>query len=65
MNKLILAKTISWHLVHITMVGTIGYFVTGSLKLAAVLASVEMFAETFVYFAHESVWHKIRSKKNV
>lgn len=63
MTKLILAKTVSWHIVHIAMVMSIAFFVTGSIKIAAILASVEMFAETFVYFAHESVWHKIKNRK--
>ena len=57
-RKRSLYKTISWHLTHILMVSSIALIVTGSVKIAAILASMEMFFETFVFYAHERFWSK-------
>lgn len=51
-------KTISWHLLHIFMVGLIAYVVTQRLDLAALLASLEFIWESVMYFVHERVWAK-------
>lgn len=59
-NKFVLAKTISWHILHITMAAIIALIVTGSFKLAAILASLELIWESFMYFMHEHLWEKIR-----
>ena len=61
-KKRSLYKTISWHLVHIVMVSIIAITVTGSIKIAAILASTEMFLETFLFFAHERVWANLSKK---
>lgn len=57
-----LYKTISWHILHIITVATIAFIVTGSVKIAGILASLEMIWESFAYFAHERVWAKIGNK---
>jgi uncharacterized membrane protein len=44
------------------MVSTIAFVVTGSIKLAAVLVSAEMFFESFLYFTHERVWARVKVK---
>jgi uncharacterized membrane protein len=44
------------------MVATIAYVVTGSVKIAAILASLEMLWETFAYYIHERVWIKFGHK---
>ena len=56
-------KTLSWHILHIMAVATIGYIVTGSLKIASILASAEFIWESFMYYAHERVWSKIGKSK--
>ena len=55
-------KTISWHTLHVLMVGLIAYIVTGRLDLAALLASLEFIWESVAYFAHERLWAKFGHK---
>lgn len=55
-------KALSWHLLHMLSVATIGFIVTGSLKLAAILASSEFVWESFMFFAHERAWAKFGKK---
>ena len=55
-------KAVSWHSMHILMVSSIGFVVTGSVKLAAILVSAEMFFESFLYFTHERVWARVKVK---
>lgn len=64
-NKRSIAKSISWHILHITMVAVIAYIVTGSIQIAAILASAELLWESVAYYAHERVWARIKwlSKK--
>lgn len=59
-NKRSIAKSVSWHLLHITMVAVIAYIVTGSVQIAAILASVELIWESVAYYAHERVWARIK-----
>ena len=61
-NKRSIYKTISWHLLHITMVSLIAFVVTGSVKIAAILASAELIWESFAYFLHERAWAKFGHK---
>lgn len=61
-NKRSLYKTISWHILHIVMVASVAYIVTGSIKLAAILASLEMLWESFAYYLHERAWAKFGKK---
>jgi uncharacterized membrane protein len=61
-NKRSLYKTISWHTVHIVAVATISYLVTGSIKIAAILASAELVWESFAYYLHERVWARLGKK---
>ncbi len=49
-------------MLHILMVACIGFAVTGSIKLAAIIASLEMLFETFLFFAHERVWARFGKK---
>jgi uncharacterized membrane protein len=59
-NKRSIAKSVSWHLLHITMVAIIAYVVTGSIQIAAILASAELIWESVAYYAHERVWARIK-----
>jgi uncharacterized membrane protein len=58
-TKKSILKTISWHILHIFMVGLIAYLVTKRLDLAALLASLEFFWESAMYFVHERLWAKL------
>jgi uncharacterized membrane protein len=55
-------KSLSWHSVHIVMVSSISFVVTGSIKLAAILVSAEIFFESFLYFTHERIWARVKVK---
>ena len=55
-------KALSWHSVHIVMVSSIGFVVTGSIKVAAILVSAEMLFESFLYFTHERIWARVKVK---
>ena len=57
-------KTISWHLLHMFMVALTALIVTGSMKIAAILASAELIWESFAYFLHERAWAKFGKKVN-
>ncbi|MEY4331426.1 MAG: putative rane protein [Bacteroidota bacterium] len=55
-------KTLSWHTMHVIMVGLIAYIVTKRLDLAALLASLEFVWESIMYFVHERLWAKFGKK---
>lgn len=61
-NKRSLYKTLSWHALHLFAVATISFIVTGSVRIAAILASAELVWESFMYFAHERIWAKFGHK---
>jgi uncharacterized membrane protein len=61
-TKKSMLKTITWHLLHIFMVGLIAYLVTKRLDLAALLASLEFIWESAMYFIHERLWAKFGRK---
>lgn len=61
-NKKSIYKTLSWHILHVTMVTIVAYLVTGSIHIAAFLASAELIWESFAYFLHERVWAKLGNK---
>lgn len=61
-NKRSIYKTISWHILHVVMVASIAFVVTGSIKIAAILASAEMLWESFAYYAHERAWARFGKK---
>ena len=61
-RKRSLYKSISWHILHVIMVASVAYIVTGSVKIAAILASAEMIWESVVYYMHERAWSKVKVK---
>ena len=61
-KKRSLYKSVTWHLLHVTMVSTVALVVTGSVKIAAILASLEMLWETVAFYAHERAWAKFGKK---
>jgi uncharacterized membrane protein len=44
------------------MVALVAFVVTGSVKIAAILASAEFLWESTVYFLHERAWAKFGYK---
>lgn len=61
-TKRSLYKTLSWHTLHLFMVASVAFIVTGSVKIAAILASAEFLWESTVYFIHERLWAKFGHK---
>lgn len=61
-RKRSLYKSISWHILHVIMVASVAYIVTGSVKIAAILASAEMIWESVAYYMHERAWSKVKVK---
>ena len=62
MKKLAMKKTISWYIIHLIMVSFIAFFVTHKVSIAATIASAELVTETFIFYAHEKIWQRIKLK---
>ncbi|MDD5156809.1 DUF2061 domain-containing protein [Sulfurimonas sp.] len=54
-----IVKTVSWRAVGTLDTMVISYLVTGSLKMAASIGSIELFTKMILYYYHERVWNKI------
>lgn len=61
-KKKSLLKTITWQLVHMTMVAGTILLLTGEWEIAGIAAIAELFWESILYFAHERVWAKLGNK---
>ena len=57
-------KTISWRTVGTLDTVIISYFITGDLKMAASIGSIELFTKMILYYYHERLWNKISFGKN-
>ena len=54
-----IVKTISWRTVGTLDTVIISYFITGDLKMAASIGSIELFTKMILYYYHERLWNKI------
>jgi len=61
-QKHILVKTFTWYLFHFVMVATLGRLITDEWSTGVKIASAEMIFETALFYFHENMWVKIRSK---
>tara|TARA_B110000914_G_C15462906_1_gene446794 strand:- start:727 stop:930 length:204 start_codon:yes stop_codon:yes gene_type:complete len=52
-------KTISWRIIATLDTVIISYLITGSLKMAASIGSIEVITKVFLYYYHERTWNKI------
>jgi uncharacterized membrane protein len=57
-----LAKTISWRIIATLDTFIISFFITKELKIAGIIATLEILTKTFLYFFHERIWNKIKLK---
>ena len=57
-----LAKTISWRMIATLDTFVISFFITKELKVAGIIATLEILTKTFLYFFHERIWNKIKLK---
>lgn len=51
-------KSVSWRIVGTIDTMIIAYVITGELKLAATIGSVEVFTKMILYYFHERFWNK-------
>jgi uncharacterized membrane protein len=54
-----LVKGISWRITGSIDTMVISFLVTGKLKFALAITSVEFFTKIFLYYLHERVWLKV------
>ena len=59
MKRRSLAKAVSWRVVGTLSTFVISLIITGELGVAGAIASVEVFAKTALFFAHERVWENV------
>ena len=62
-KKRSLYKAASWHALHLIMVASIAFIITGSVSIAATLASAELIWETAAYYLHERLWTRVKRVK--
>ena len=55
-NKRSLYKTMTWYASHLIMATSVAFIVTGSVKLAATIASLEIIWEAGLFYFHERAW---------
>lgn len=54
-----IVKTVSWRTIGTLDTVIISYFITGDLKMAASIGSIELFTKMALYYFHERAWNKI------
>lgn len=52
-------KSISWRMTGTIDTIIISYFITGNLKIAASIGTIELITKMALYYAHERAWSKI------
>jgi len=57
-NTKSILKTISWRIVGTIDTMIIAYVITGEMKMAATIGSVEVFTKMILYYFHERFWNK-------
>ena len=53
-----LAKTITWRITGTIDTMLIGWLVTGSLEVGAMIGGIEVVTKMILYYTHERVWYK-------
>jgi uncharacterized membrane protein len=55
-------KTMTWYASHLVMATSVAFIITGSAKMAATIASLEIVWESALFFTHERAWAKFGHK---
>lgn len=58
-HKVSVLKTISWRVIGTIDTMVISYILTGNLKVAFSIGSIEVVSKMLLYYFHERVWTKI------
>lgn len=53
-----MAKAVTWRITGTLDTMLIGWLVTGSLELGAIIGGIEIITKMVLYYAHERVWYK-------
>ena len=53
-----LAKAITWRITGTLDTMLIGWLITGSIELGALIGGIEVLTKTVLYYVHERVWYK-------
>lgn len=53
-------KGVSWRFLASVTTMSIAWWITGEVKTALEIGSIEVFAKIGIYYAHERVWARIR-----
>ncbi|WP_340202242.1 DUF2061 domain-containing protein [Ascidiimonas sp. W6] len=61
-HKVSLLKAISWRVIGTIDTMVISYLLTGNLKVAFSIGSIEVISKMLLYYLHERVWGKITKK---
>lgn len=61
-NKRSLFKTMTWYVSHLLVATSVAFLITGSVKIAATIASLEIIWEAALFYAHERAWAKFGKK---
>ena len=55
-----LVKTVSWRLTGSGATFLISYLISGDVRIAGTIATIQIVSNTILYFLHERVWNLIR-----
>lgn len=58
-----LLKGISWRIVGTIDTMMIAYFVTGHVRMAISIGSVEVFTKITLFYFHDRAWERLRARK--
>ena len=53
-----LAKAITWRVTGTLDTMLIGWLITGSIEVGALIGGIEVLTKTVLYYVHERVWYK-------
>jgi len=53
-----LAKAITWRITGTLDTILIGWLITGSIEVGALIGGIEVLTKTVLYYVHERVWYK-------
>lgn len=56
-------KGISWRLLGTIDTIIVSYILTGAIKIALSIGTIELFSKLILYYFHERIWNKIKFGK--
>jgi len=59
-HKRIIAKSLSWRFLAVTITTGIVYTMTGEVGEALQIGFIDFAVKMFVYFSHEKTWEKVK-----